>query len=173
MNILNKIKNWFKCKLYNNNYLQKNKKYVSKNATFDNQNIDESREDKNKEETDVKIYQIIYNQFDNIINLGPSLVVLGIKIPSQNLKDKIDGWIEFTTELVNLGLFKNNSSELINIYEITDNILGNRGISATVLEFSEDSQLNESMREEKNNNYIKWPDEFKRDCRHWFISGKN
>lgn len=164
---INKLLRWFENKLPG--ISSKTEELI--NEKPENNDADKTTNDNNINCTkkEVKAKQIIYNQFANM-KLGPSLVVLGIRtVCDENVPDK--GWASFADTLIELGFFIDNKAELEGIYEISDNILSKRGISATVLEFSPTSKLNESMRKERNKNYILWPDEFKKECSHWYLSG--
>lgn len=115
-----------------------------------------------------KVQRIIYKRFEDM-KLGPSLVIVGVKSVSER-QDK--GWVDFVQSLLNLDFFINDYADLIGIYEISDAVLGPiNGITCTVLEFSKKTKFNKEIKDERNENYIKWPDEFKRDCKHWFLSG--
>ena len=101
-----------------------------------------------------KVQRIIYKRIEDM-KLGPSLVIVGVKSVSER-QDK--GWVDFVQSLLNLDFFINDYADLIGIYEISDAVLGPiNGIK--------------EIKDERNENYIKWPDEFKRDCKHWFLSG--
>lgn len=97
----------------------------------------------------------------------PALVTLGIK-------DKDDGTPDHEWSKFNDWLKKSNmisGGNLIAVHVLSDNVNGDKGAAANVLEFSKGTKINTSVRLSYSNNF-KWPEDFIYNYKSWYKSGK-
>ena len=64
-----------------------------------------------------------------------------------------------------------SGGNLIAVHVLSDNVNGDKGAAANVLEFSKGTKINTSTRLAYSNNF-KWPEDFIYNYKSWYKSGK-
>lgn len=97
----------------------------------------------------------------------PALVTLGIKDNDDGTPDH--GWSKFNDWLKKSNMI--SGGNLIAVHVLSDNVNGDKGAAANVLEFSKGTKINTSTRLAYSNNF-KWPEDFIYNYKSWYKSGK-
>ena len=116
-------------------------------------------------EEKINTCKTIFTRVENM-DLGPAIVVKGIYL-SDEMKEK-EGWGIFLNALIECDFFLNDS-KVICVYELMDNVLGQH---ASIWEFSKDTKINPEIYEMWKDEFFDKPEDFYRDCRGYYLSGR-
>lgn len=116
-------------------------------------------------EEKINTCKTIFTRVENM-DLGPAIVVKGIYL-SDEMKEK-EGWGIFLNALIECDFFLNDP-KVICVYELMDNVLGQH---ASIWEFSKDTKINPEIYEMWKGEFFDKPEDFYRDCRGYYLSGR-
>ena len=116
-------------------------------------------------EEKINTCKTIFTRVENM-DLGPAIVVKGIYL-SDEMKEK-EGWGIFLNALIECDFFLNDP-KVICVYELMDNVLDQR---ASIWEFSKDTKINPEIYEMWKDEFFDKPEDFYRNCRGYYLSGR-